>query len=81
MTPLLRSPANDVPTAPANGAFDASLPERNPAWDARRREDVPAQATLAGLHLQARHAMPSNNLLPVWALRTTGTQAALDALP
>ncbi len=43
--------------------------ERNAAWGIRRLEDVAAQAALAGLTLHARHAMPANNLLLVWARR------------
>ena len=56
-----------VPTAPGNQAFDASLRERNPAWGIRRLEDVAQVAAAAGLHLVARHALPANNLLLVWA--------------
>jgi hypothetical protein len=56
-----------VPTSPGNLAFDHSLRERNPAWGIRRLEDVQAQAANAGLQLCARHAMPANNLLLVWA--------------
>lgn len=56
-----------VPTSPGNMAFDQSLRERNPAWGIRRIEDVKAQAATAGLQLIARHAMPANNLLLVWA--------------
>ncbi len=58
---------DDVPTSPGNLAFDQSLRERNPAWGIRRIEDVKAQAAKAGLTLIARHAMPANNLLLVWA--------------
>jgi hypothetical protein len=56
-----------VPTSPGNLAFDQSLRERNPTWGIRRLEDVEAQAHEAGLQLHARHAMPANNLLLVWA--------------
>ncbi len=56
-----------VATAPGNLAFDQSLRERNPAWGIRRIEGVKAQAAKAGLHLLARHTMPANNLLLVWA--------------
>lgn len=58
---------DEVPTAPGNRAFDADLRARNPAWGLRRREDVQALAAQAGLLLQARVAMPANNLLLVWA--------------
>ena len=57
----------DVPTAEGNLAFDQSLRMRNPAWGIRRREDVEQVAADAGLRLAARHAMPANNLLLVWA--------------
>ena len=57
----------DVPTAEGNLAFDQSLRMRNPAWGIRRREDVEQVAAGAGLRLAARHAMPANNLLLVWA--------------
>jgi hypothetical protein len=55
-----------VPTAPGNLAFDASLRERDPQWGIRRIEDVAAAGDRVGLRLQARHAMPANNLLLVW---------------
>jgi len=58
---------DDVITSEGNLAFDSSLRARNAAWGIRRREDVAAQAALAGLTLRARHAMPANNLLLVWA--------------
>ena len=57
----------DVPTSEGNLAFDQSLRTRNPAWGIRRREDVEQVAADAGLRLAARHAMPANNLLLVWA--------------
>ena len=56
-----------VPTSPGNLAFGQSLRESNPAWDIRRLEDVAREAAKAGLELIARHAMPANNLLLVWA--------------
>lgn len=56
-----------VPTAPGNLAFDQSLRARDPAWGIRRLEDVQGEAQRAGLVLQARHAMPANNLLLVLA--------------
>ena len=56
-----------VPTSPGNLAFDQSLRERNSAWGIRRLEDVALEAAKAGLKLIARHAMPANNLLLVWA--------------
>lgn len=56
-----------VPTSPGNLAFDQSLRERNPAWGIRLLEDVALEAAKSGLKLIARHAMPANNLLLVWA--------------
>jgi SAM-dependent methyltransferase len=58
---------DEVPTAESNLAFDASLRRRNPQWGLRRLQDVEAVARAAGLALAARHAMPTNNLLLVWA--------------
>ena len=58
---------DSVPTAHGNLAFDASLRAQNPAWGIRRLEDVAAVAATAGLQLAARHALPANNLLLVWA--------------
>ena len=45
---------DDVPTAPGNLAFDASLRERNPDWGIRRRADLEQLAGQAGLRLAAR---------------------------
>lgn len=56
-----------VPTSAGNLAFDQSLRAQDPAWGIRRREDVELQAASAGLYLSARHALPANNLLLVWA--------------
>lgn len=56
-----------IPTAPGNLAFDASLRAQDAAWGIRRIEDVTTVAAQAGLQLAARHAMPANNLLLVWA--------------
>ncbi|WP_298208231.1 DUF938 domain-containing protein [Acidovorax sp.] len=56
-----------VPTAPGNLAFDASLRAQDARWGIRRIEDVAAVAAASGLHLAARHALPANNLLLVWA--------------
>ncbi len=56
----------NVPTAPGNLAFDASLRAQNPAWGVRQREEVEAEAARVSLALAERHAMPANNLLLVW---------------
>jgi hypothetical protein len=53
----------DVPTAPSNEAFDASLRERNAHWGLRLVENFAAEATLRGLGLSGVVAMPSNNLM------------------
>ena len=58
-----------VPTAPGNLAFDDNLRAQDARWGIRRIDDVAAQAASAGLRLAARHPMPANNLLLVWALR------------
>lgn len=57
---------DDVETAPSNLAFDESLKRRNPAWGIRRREDVETLARPNGLTLEARIAMPANNLSLVY---------------
>ena len=56
----------DVPTAQGNAEFDLSLRESNPDWGIRSLDAVTQQAALAGLRLQARVPMPSNNLLLVF---------------
>jgi hypothetical protein len=58
---------DDVPTAPGNLAFDQSLRGRDAAWGIRHLRDVRSEAQRAGLVLRARHAMPANNLLLVFA--------------
>jgi len=57
---------DEVETAPSNLAFDESLRARSPEWGIRRREDIERLAQKAGLQLEARTAMPANNLLLVW---------------
>lgn len=56
----------DVPTAPGNLDFDASLRRQNPAWGIRQREAVERCAHEAGLRLRQRMPMPANNLLLVF---------------
>ncbi|AQR61444.1 SAM-dependent methyltransferase [Brevundimonas sp. LM2] len=53
----------DVPLAPSNEAFDASLKSRDPAWGLRAVEDIVALAKAHGLHLTRRAEMPANNLM------------------
>jgi SAM-dependent methyltransferase len=57
---------DEVETAPSNLAFDADLKARDASWGLRRREDVAAVASTAGLAFVERVAMPSNNLLLVF---------------
>lgn len=55
-----------VPTSGGNLSFDQGLRAQDPAWGIRRKEDVTQEAARAGLRLQARYAMPANNLLLLW---------------
>lgn len=52
----------DVPLAPSNAAFDASLRERNPEWGLRQVEDVIALAQEHGFTFDRIVSMPANNL-------------------
>lgn len=52
----------NVPLAPSNAAFDASLRERNPEWGLRQVEDVIALAREHGFILDRIVPMPANNL-------------------
>ena len=53
------------PTA-SNLEFDQSLRAHDASFGIRQLDDVQNEAALAGLQLQARHALPANNLLLVW---------------
>lgn len=53
----------DLPTAPSNEAFDASLRARDPAWGLRERERVEEVARSFGFVLAERVEMPANNLM------------------
>jgi SAM-dependent methyltransferase len=53
----------DVPLAPSNAAFDASLKARNPDWGLRQRDAVVAAAKAERLAFTWRAEMPANNLI------------------
>ncbi|WOF44498.1 DUF938 domain-containing protein [Sphingopyxis indica] len=53
----------DVPTAPSNADFDASLRARNPEWGLRDLAAVKTAAADAGFVFTERRAMPANNLM------------------
>ena len=55
--------ADGVETAPSNLDFDADLKRRDPEWGLRRVEDFEAAARERGFNLEARRAMPANNLM------------------
>jgi hypothetical protein len=52
----------DVPTAPSNEAFEASLKARDPAWGLRDLADVIAAGDRDGLRFERLVEMPANNL-------------------
>jgi hypothetical protein len=52
----------DVPTAPSNEAFDASLSARNPGWGLRQLDDVIMVAERTGFRFDRLVEMPANNL-------------------
>lgn len=52
----------EVPLAPSNEAFDASLKSRDAAWGLRDRDAVVALARSHGLALTLRTEMPANNI-------------------
>jgi SAM-dependent methyltransferase len=54
---------DDIPTAPSNLEFDASLKSRDPAWGLRRVEDFAEAAKARGFALVETRAMPANNLM------------------
>ncbi|MCR5871587.1 MULTISPECIES: class I SAM-dependent methyltransferase [unclassified Sphingomonas] len=56
----------DVPTAPSNEAFDASLRARDPCWGLRDVADVTGAAAARGLRFDRLVEMPANNILLVY---------------
>ena len=62
--------------AESNATFDADLRARDPAWGVRDLEAVTGLAQARGLRLDARIAMPANNLSVVYR-RTGRPRAAL----
>ena len=60
----------DVETAPSNLAFDQSLKLRDPRWGLRLVEDFAAEASVRGLFLADRRAMPANNIMLRFEVRT-----------
>ena len=54
-----------VETAPSNLAFDEDLRRRDSRWGLRQLEDIVALAEGLGLHREAVHGMPANNLVVV----------------
>lgn len=56
----------DVPTAPSNERFDASLRAQDPSWGLRDLEAVTALALTHGLALDETVEMPANNLIVVY---------------
>jgi hypothetical protein len=59
----------EVPTAPSNEAFDASLRARDPAWGLRDLDDVRREAEGNGLAFERLVEMPANNLILVFRAR------------
>lgn len=56
----------EVPTAPSNEAFDASLRARDPRWGLRDVAEVTAAAMARGLAFDRLVEMPANNILLVY---------------
>ncbi len=56
----------EVPTAPSNEAFDASLKARDSRWGLRDVGDVTAAAAVRGLVFDRLIEMPANNILLVY---------------
>ena len=60
----------EMPTAPSNEAFDASLRSRDPRWGLRSVGAVCAEAERNGLSLERLSEMPANNLMLVFRRRS-----------
>ncbi len=60
----------EVPPTASNLAFDAELRRRDARWGLRQLDEVRRHAAASGLALRARHALPANNLLLVFARAT-----------
>ncbi|WP_423601767.1 DUF938 domain-containing protein [Sphingomonas sp. MS122] len=56
----------EVPTAPSNEAFDASLKARDPRWGLRDVAQVSEAAAARGLAFERLVEMPANNLILVY---------------
>ncbi len=62
---------HDVPTAPSNLEFDASLRRRDPSWGIRHLDDITARAESAGFGRTDVIAMPANNLFVAFARQSS----------
>ena len=56
----------DVPLAPSNADFDASLKSRDPDWGLREVAALDELARQSGIERSARYTMPANNLVLVY---------------
>jgi SAM-dependent methyltransferase len=56
----------DVPTAPSNEAFDASLKSRDARWGLREVEAVSEAAAEKGLAFERLIEMPANNIMLIY---------------
>lgn len=63
-------------TGPGNEVFDADLRARDPDWGLRDIEAVTRTASVQGLHLAERVAMPANNLSLLFRRRRVGSRQA-----